>query len=147
MVPLMDSENRQTALLYLPSLFSTLFSLLLLSKSNQMRINRQPIEFFPRTCKPVHLRNKVCRQVGASNAAINYNEPSVKRIVTNPQRLERKDPRIAEVAQAAGPSPSLSTRGARANCLIPQGEMKRNVLSWQASLVDINSSHGRSGAS
>lgn len=24
---------------------------------------------------------------------------------------------------------------------------KRNVLSWQASLVDINSSHGRSGAS
>ena len=61
---------------------------------------------------------------------------------------------IAEVA--AGPSRretfslslSLSLPSIRpAEQIASFRTKKRNVLSWQASLVDINSSHGRSGAS
>lgn len=58
---------------------------------------------------------------------------------------------IAEVA-AAGPSHREASRlfplpSVEAEQIASFRTKKRNVLSWQASLVDINSSHGRSGAS
>ena len=171
MVPLMDSENRQAALLFLllfsfPRFFSS-FSppFLLLTKSNQANKSRFRWSM-PANRFPVYVQTRTLEKwtFSITRSTKHCQVDPVESIITlfpsrwnESERVERrraKGSTIAEVAQAG--SRSFSPRGlfvsspfpfAEAEQIVSFRTKKRNVLSWQASLVDINSSHGRSGAS